>query len=51
MTHFYQQKESYGTTSKTDIDSFKYWLDRNVNLNIRIKDCAELDSALENFTN
>ena len=50
MTHFTERK-FYGTTSKTDIESFQYWLDRNINLNIRIKDCTELESAVENFTN
>ena len=45
------ERELYGTTSKTDIDSAQYWLDRNINFNIRIKDYAKLDSAVDNFTN
>ena len=39
------ERESYGTTSESDIASFKYSLDKNININIRVKDYAELDSA------
>lgn len=34
----------------TDIDSFKYWIDKNINLNIPLKTSDELDDAVESFT-
>lgn len=36
---------------KTDLEAFKYWIDKNVNLNYPINNGTELDSAVENFTN
>ena len=36
---------------RTDLNSFKHWLETNINLNVRIKDGYELDDAVERFTN
>lgn len=36
---------------RTDFNSFKIWIERNLNLNIPIKSPEELDEVVENFNN
>lgn len=38
-------------TAKTDMQSFKYWIEQNLNLNIPLKTGNELEDAVESFTN
>lgn len=37
-------------TPKTDIQSFQYWIEKHINLNVPIKTPTELDEAVETLT-
>lgn len=37
-------------TPKTDIQSFQYWIEKHINLNVPIKTPTELDEAVEILT-
>lgn len=37
-------------TRNTDIQSFQYYLDQNINLNLKLKNGHDVDDAVENFT-
>lgn len=38
-------------SNRTDIDSFVYWIEKNINLNISLKTGEEIDKSVEYFTN
>lgn len=38
-------------TNKTDMESFSYWLDKNLNLNLPITSNFDLENAVEHLTN
>ena len=37
-------------SKKTDMESFSYWIDKNINLNSKISNNFELDETVESFT-
>lgn len=38
-------------TKQTDVESYKYWIEKNVNLKIPLKTGADIDTCVEYFTN
>lgn len=51
-TFLHSNSQKYQVVNKkTDFDSFRVWIERNVNLNMPIKSPTELDDVVETFNN